>query len=133
MALKGIKLTIMRIFKYITALFFFAFFSVNLSAQSTDEVETDKKVVTTEFRVEGVCGMCKERIETAAMLPGVKFAEWNKETSILKVVYKTKKVKETDIHVALAKAGHTTSKMKATEEAYLALPGCCQYEEVEKH
>ena len=92
------------------------------------------KVATTEFKVEGVCGMCKTRIENAATIKGVKFAEWNNESSILKVIYKTKKTDAAAIQQAVADHGHDTDKVKSTDEAYAKLPGCCAYRDgVEKH
>jgi len=86
-----------------------------------------QKDVRLEFEVDGVCGMCKERIENAALIKGVKFAEWDKETQILQVVYRPKKVTELDIHRAVAEMGHDTPKVKATKEAYQKLPACCAY------
>lgn len=99
--------------------------------------QTDKKKATEEisFEVSGVCKMCKSRIEDAALYTsGVKFAEWNKETQMLKVAYKTKKVDEKTIHKSIAEAGHDTEKVKATDEAYAKLPGCCKYRDgIEVH
>ena len=78
--------------------------------------------------------MCKNRIETAAYIKGVKFAEWNKETKVLKVSYKSTKVTEDDIHKAIAGVGHNTEKVKATQETIESLPGCCRYDDgVETH
>ena len=88
----------------------------------------------TEFHVKGVCNMCKERIENAALIKGVKMAEWNKETGMLKVVYRPDKVELKTIHQAVANAGHTTSKVPADPKAYRELPGCCKYDDgVHKH
>jgi periplasmic mercuric ion binding protein len=105
------------------------FLTVSLSAQ-----DKKKKVETAEFKVKGVCMMCKERIENAALIKGVKLAEWDKETSLLKVVYNTKKTTLETIHKAVAEAGHETEKVKANEKAYSKLPKCCAYNDgVEKH
>lgn len=82
---------------------------------------------TAEFTVKGLCGMCKERIENAALIKGVKLAEWNKETDILKVVYNPQKVKLDDIHASVAAAGHDTDKVKADDQVYKKLPRCCAY------
>ncbi len=102
---------------------------VNLFAQ-----EKQKKVETSEFKIMGVCGMCKERIENAALIKGVKQAEWNKESGILKVIYQPAKVDLLNIHKSVAKAGHETSKVKANMKAYNNLPSCCKYKDgSEKH
>ena len=96
--------------------------------------EKTKKIITTEFNVDGVCKMCKERIENAALIKGVKLAEWNKESGKLKVIFNTKKTTLDKIHKSIAAAGHNTSELKGDDEAYKKLPGCCAYRDgVEKH
>lgn len=96
--------------------------------------EKQPKVVTKEFEVSGVCGMCEKRIEKAALMKGVKFADWNKQTQMLKVIYKTQKIEELDIHKAVAKVGHDTQKVKADDVVYNSLPACCAYRDgVETH
>ena len=96
--------------------------------------EKAKKVETEEFKVEGVCGMCKDRIENAALIKGVKLATWDKETKMLTIIYKPGKVSVLDIHKSVAKAGHETDKAKANMEAYNKLPECCKYKDgAEKH
>ncbi len=93
-----------------------------------------KKVVTAEINVTGVCKMCKERIENAALIKGVKLAEWNQETNALKVIFNTKKTTIDKIHESIAGIGHDTNKLKGDNEAYKKLPGCCAYRDgVEKH
>ena len=100
--------------------------SAGVSMNSISAQET-KKVITAEFKVEGVCNMCKERIENAALIKGVKFAEWSKEKQVLKVIYKSKHTDELSIHKAVAKAGHDTEKEKASSAIYGKLPNCCAY------
>lgn len=103
--------------------------SINSYAQ-----ESNKKVETSEFKVTGVCGMCKKRIENAALIKGVKMAEWNAETQTLKVVYSTKKTDQEEIEKAVAAAGHDTENVTAPDDAYKKLPGCCAYRDgVEVH
>ncbi len=92
------------------------------------------EVKTAEFKVEGVCGMCKDRIENGALIKGVKKAEWDKETELLTVIYDPDKVELMDIHKAIAELGHSTDKVKAEEKAYNKLPACCQYDgDAHKH
>ena len=102
-------------------------------AQTGDQ--KTNKVEETTFTVKGVCSMCKTRIEEAALYTkGVKFSEWDKNKQMLKVAYHTSKVNKADIMKAIAKAGHDTAEVKATDEAYQKLPGCCQYRDgVEVH
>lgn len=111
-------------FQYIFLLFFFFFFTPNLNAQ-----QKQKKVETAEVQVTGVCKMCKSRIENAALIKGVKHAEWDKHTQLLKVVYKPSKTSLKDIQASVAKAGHDTKEIKATEKNYKRLPNCCAYKD----
>ncbi len=111
------------------------FFSIIIfSATSLEAQVKNNQIETSEFEVTGVCKMCKKRIENAALQKGVKFAKWNKETQILKVVYKTKDIDEMAIHKAIAEVGHDTEKVKATDKKYKKLPKCCRYRDgVEVH
>lgn len=90
------------------------------------------KVLTTTFKVSGNCGMCKETIETAVKVAGVKSANWNEETQTIKVVYLPSKIGEEKLHQLIAASGYDTEKAKATDKAYNDLPGCCQYARAEK-
>jgi len=92
---------------------------------------SQKKVVETSIKVDGVCVMCKQRIETALDTIGVKYAEWDIKTKILKVAYKTDKYTEEDICKILAAAGHDTEKIKATDEVYGKIDACCHYRDPE--
>lgn len=95
---------------------------MDLSAQ-----EKSKKLETSKFVVKGNCNMCKERIENAALLSGVKFVEWDSVTDTLKVIYRIDKVTLDDLHKAVAEVGHDTEKVKAKDEVYSKLPACCLY------
>lgn len=101
--------------------------SSSLTAQSKNE-----KV---EIQVEGVCGMCKQRIEESAMrTTGVKFAEWHKTDKTLHLVYNGKKVDEATIRASVAKTGHRMDNMPADSSAYKLLPDCCKYDDgIESH
>ncbi len=88
-----------------------------------------QKKVTEEFKVYGNCGMCETRIEKAVdAIPGVVKSEWNTESKMLKVTYKTKEVKALDIHKAVAKVGHDTDLARAEDQVYDKLHGCCKYD-----
>ena len=107
---------------------------VGISILSSRVWGQEKNIETVEFKVKGVCGMCEERIENAALIKGVKLADWDKETKMLKVVYKPKKTDLIEVHKSVAKAGHETDKVKANMEAYEKLPACCKYMDgAEKH
>jgi periplasmic mercuric ion binding protein len=105
----------------ISALFvgIFCFFSNTLSAQ----IKTDT------LAVNGDCGMCKKRIETACFsLKGVKTANWDDEALQLVVSYDTTKTNAEKILMAVANVGYDNEKFAAPDKAYNKLHGCCQYD-----
>jgi Cu(I)/Ag(I) efflux system membrane fusion protein len=82
------------------------------------------------LKVEGKCGMCKKRIEKAALaVEGVASASWDKPTASLLLRYDASKTTPDAVSKALAQAGHDTEKDKADDKTYKALPGCCHYRE----
>lgn len=97
---------------------------IALSGQSFAQSESIK---TVKFKVDGVCGMCKTRIETAADIKGVKFVNWDLETHVCEVTYHTGKTSEETIYKSIVAAGHDTEKLKASDEAYSQIHGCCKY------
>jgi len=78
--------------------------------------------------VDGVCGMCKQRIEKAAIkTKGVKSAVWNLDTKELRVIYNDQKATLASINASVAAVGHDTEQVKATEKAYASVHPCCKY------
>lgn len=93
-----------------------------------------KDIKTDTFLVEGNCNMCKQRIEEAAYIKGVKYAVWNKDQQQLTVTYRSSKTTSEDILKHVAGAGHRTEKYMPDDSAYKKLPDCCQYKtNLEKH
>ncbi|MBP8034146.1 MAG: heavy-metal-associated domain-containing protein [Bacteroidia bacterium] len=107
--------------KTIITLMFGLIFSFKIQAQTT--------VTTSTISVKGNCGECKERIENAADIKGVKNSLWNEKTHVLSVTYDSQKVSLVQIEEAIAKAGHTTSNKVADPKSYKKLPECCKYEQ----
>lgn len=107
----------------LSLLFFFATSTQSLQAQK----KSKKKVANASFTVNGNCGMCKERIETAVSVKGVKASSWDFETQTLKVIYRPNKIEVETIQQLVADAGHDTELVKATDEAYGKLHACCNY------
>lgn len=97
----------------VLALFFITF----ASAQKKETV-----------KVWGNCGMCEKTIENAAKSAGAAEADWNKETKILTVAYKTKKTDLSKIEQAVAAAGYDTQNYNAPDDSYFKLESCCQYD-----
>lgn len=80
------------------------------------------------IEVDGVCNMCKERIEKAAIkAKGVKIANWDVNTHELKLIYDERKTSMKTIKQSIADAGHDTKEIKASDEAYHSLHKCCLY------
>jgi periplasmic mercuric ion binding protein len=88
----------------------------------------NKNITEQTIQVNGLCGDCKERIETAADIKGVKLAIWNQETKALKLVFRNDKTSLDKIKLAIAKAGYGSEGIKADEKAYAKLPDCCKYD-----
>lgn len=80
------------------------------------------------MEVDGVCNMCKERIEKACIkTKGVKSAVWNVNTHELKLIYDENKTDLKTIENNIAAVGHDTKNVTATDEAYNNVHDCCKY------
>ncbi len=80
------------------------------------------------IEVDGVCGMCKDRIEKASIqAKGVKSAIWDLETHQLNLIYNEKKTDLTIIQQSIADTGHDTQDIKALDEVYEKIDPCCKY------
>ena len=86
------------------------------------------KLTTITIKVNGVCDMCKHRIQNALKLDGIISASWNVDTKILSVTYNAKKINPDKIQEAITAVGHDTDKLKADDMAYQKLPDCCHYQ-----
>ena len=90
---------------------------------------TKAQVVTQILQVNGDCGMCKKRIETACYgLKGLKNADWNDEKRTLTVSFDSTKTSAEAILQRVAAVGYDNEKYKADDKAYKKLPSCCQYD-----
>jgi len=96
------------------------FVSLQLSAQT-------KKTIDTKIFVNGICGMCEDRIENVLDVKGIKLANWDEDSKMCRIVYRQDLISEEKIHQILADAGHDTKKVKATKEVYDNLHHCCKY------
>ena len=103
------------------------FFIIILAIFSLMAFKNIQKPTTAKFKVFGNCPQCKERIELALDVKGVKSAEWNVDTKIIEVVFIADKISLDKIHLLIANCGHDTEKTKAPDNVYLKLPDCCMY------
>lgn len=91
--------------------------------------EKKNKNAKHDIEVTGNCDMCKKRIEKAAFsVKGVKSAEWHSDDQTLHLVLNEEKATLLEVEKAVAAKGHDTKNVKATDEDYKNLHGCCKYE-----
>ena len=83
---------------------------------------------TETIPVSGNCGMCKSKIEKAAKTAGAADAKWDVDAKTLTVKYNSSTTNAAKIQTAVAAVGYDTRDVKATNEAYDKLHGCCQYD-----
>lgn len=106
---------------------------ITTSAQHTNsKTATDTAYTTVQFRVEGACEMCKERIEEAAKGKGVQKAEWDIDSKILTLQYFPAIANVNKIKDRIVEAGHDLLNKKAKNNVYNALPECCHYRDQDK-
>jgi len=86
----------------------------------------------TSIEVDGVCMMCKKRIEKASLnTKGVKSANWDVNTHELKLIFDERKTNLETISKSIAAVGHDTKALKASDEAYAEVHPCCKYRDEE--
>jgi mercuric ion binding protein len=107
---------------------FIALLSIGTYAQ-----EKKNKNAKYDIEVNGNCGMCKKRIEKASYsVKGVKSAVWHQDHHDLHIIIDETKADVNEVHKAIAKVGHDTDKVRATDEDYESLHGCCQFDRKEQ-
>lgn len=103
----------------------FLFFGLFFAVQAQNKGNKNAKH---EVLVEGVCGMCKQRIEKAAYgVKGVKMATWDSATKELSLVLNERITDLDKVEHAIAAVGHDTEHVKADDEVYHSIDSCCQY------
>jgi len=99
---------------------------VSFSTQAQDKKNKNAKYV---IEVNGNCEQCQKRIQKAAFgVSGVKSEVWSIETHQLSLILNEEKCSLLEVEKAIAKVGHDTDEVKATEEQYQKLHFCCMYE-----
>lgn len=92
-----------------------------------------KNTRTASVRVNGECGMCESKIEKAALVKSEAQADWDPDTKIARITYDSTRTTLDAVLKRIADAGYDSEKCLAPDQAYAALPGCCQYERMDKH
>ena len=110
-------------------IFLFSVFLLIFSSQAQDITEkNNNKNARVAFEVNGICGMCKKRIEIAALkTKGVKFAVWDVKTHQMNIILDERKTSLNTVKQNIANVGHDIKNFKATEEAYESVHPCCKY------
>lgn len=115
--------------------FILSMLMVGFSVQS-QEIKK-KKNAKVAVQVDGICRMCKTRIETAALkTKGVKFAIWSTKTHQLNIIMDERKTDIGKIQDNILKVGHDiiladNQKIEAKLEAYNTVHPCCKYRDEE--
>jgi len=113
--------------KYVLLLFLFfsgmAAFSQNGKSPGAD--------ATISFKVNGVCIQCKDRIENALKIKGVRSAVWDMDSKMLELVYDPARVSLDKIENKIVAVGHDLENKKSKNAVYNALPTCCLYRDME--
>ena len=98
----------------------FSVLTVNAWAQKeTVEILTSASCV-------GIC--CKDRIEQEMQFTrGVTAVDFNIESKILTVTFKTKKTDADKLRKVISLIGYNADDVKANKKAHDKLPSCCQH------
>lgn len=91
-----------------------------------------KNTVTENLVVYGNCDRCKTAIENAGAIKNTASIVWNKDTHIAAVTYDKTKTNSDAMLKRIALAGYDSDKYLAPDDAYAALPECCQYTRTNK-
>ncbi len=85
-----------------------------------------KRIVAT-VQTSAICEQCKDRIEHGLLkIKGVKSAVLDNQTKKVAIKYDPRKVTLAQLKQAIAALGYDADEVKKNEEAFKALPGCCQ-------
>lgn len=95
--------------------------------KAVEEAPVVEKVVSMNFLVQGEGEVAKKLIEEAVMkVAGVTDANWDMDKKTIKISGSNEVVWE-EVHKAISAAGFDTTEMKASDEAYNALPEEAKY------
>jgi len=107
------------------------FLSLTMLCMSTLSFGQNKNA-RASIEVDGVCMMCKSRIEKASLkTKGVKSAVWDVRSHELKLIFDENKTAIDSIKKNIIAVGHDTKTLKATDKAYETVHPCCKYRENE--
>lgn len=91
-----------------------------------------KHAKTATVSINGNCGMCEKRIESAGNRDGLAKVAWDKETRQATITYDATKTSVREILKRISLSGYDSDTFTAPDEAYDNLHECCQYERAGK-
>ena len=106
----------------------FLFMATSSSAQDQSRISGINNARTVTVRINGDCDMCKTRIDKAGSVKGEAAVDWDTDAKTARVTYDSTRTDLDAILQRVADAGYDTERFRATDPAYRALPGCCQYD-----
>lgn len=98
---------------------------------TTTTAQPTTKDSTTSFKVDGVCALCKKRIEDAAMGKGVVAAKWDMSSKVLSLTYDPSRTSVKKVAARIINVGHDTEFGKADDAVYKNLHECCLYRDIQ--
>ena len=107
-------------------------FLFSLTLLSVISLSGQSKFSTISIEVDGLCGMCENRIENAAYIQGVKKADWSQDTHMLDLIYNGSKVGQSEIIAAINQVGHDVKDHPASDKQYANVHGCCRFRDPEQ-
>ena len=87
-----------------------------------------KNAHTATVRIDGDCPMCEKTIEKAAYVKGEAEADWDVDAKTARITIDSTRTDVDAVLQRIAHAGYDNERYLAPDDAYAALPGCCQYE-----
>lgn len=116
----------MRTLNLITAFVTAALALTNATAQI-------KNAHNITVKIDGDCPMCEKTIESVGSAKGEAIVDWDVDAKIASITYDSTRADLDAILKRIAYAGYDNERYLAPQEAYEALPSCCQYTRTLKH
>jgi outer membrane receptor for ferrienterochelin and colicins len=102
---------------------------ISVWAKDSLSPSEEKNLTTDEvqWKVAGVCGMCKTRIENQAKAPGLISAQYHIQKNILTLQFDPEIYSLAEAKQRILTSGHAVEGESADPTAYEKLPACCKY------
>lgn len=84
-------------------------------------------------KVDGDCPMCEKTIESTGSVKNEAMVDWDVDAKTAKITWDTTRTDLDAILERIAHAGYDNERYLSPQQAYEALPSCCQYERTLKH